>query len=216
MQKHLSILLAGIVVVAPLGATVWVVYAVGSWLNHVGETLLRSQLGDQATIWPGVGIAVVIVAVYLVGLLTHLWIFSRLLDWLDRLISHVPGIKTIYQSVRDLLKLFGRGSDRMGRVVRYNVPGTEMSTLGVLTNERPEGQNKHSDTVAVYMPFSYILGGITVFVERDRLEDVDMPVEQALKLCATGHVTGTVEKSEHLSARQMTEMPEQDGGGNGN
>ncbi|MCE5326056.1 MAG: DUF502 domain-containing protein [Planctomycetaceae bacterium] len=194
MQRQLRILLAGVAVVAPLAATAWVVWALGTWLEGLGQTLLP-KIVPGIKLLPGVGAAVVIVLVYVVGLLTHLYMFNVLLSWLDRLLTRVPGIKTIYESVRDLLKLFGRGSERMGRVVRWRVPGTEMTALGVLTNETPAGAGlEGGKKVAVYLPFSYMFGGMTVFVPQDHLENVDMPVEEALKLCATAQVSSTQAK----------------------
>ena len=50
----------------------------------------------------------------------------------------------------------------------------------------PEGQRQ--DKVAVYMPYSYMLGGLTVFVSREHIVEVDMSVEQCMKLCATAQV----------------------------
>ncbi|MCE5277785.1 MAG: DUF502 domain-containing protein [Planctomycetaceae bacterium] len=200
MQRQLRILLAGVVVVAPLAATAWVVWSLGAWLEGMGRTLLP-KIFPGIILLPGVGAGVVIVLVYLVGLLTHFYMFNALLSRLDQLLTRVPGIKTIYESVRDLLKLFGRGSERMGRVVRWRVPGTEMTALGVLTNEKPAGAGPDGgNKVAVYLPFSYMFGGMTVFVPQDHLEAVDMPVEEALKLCATAQVSSTQAKVEEPTA----------------
>ena len=49
--------------------------------------------------------------------------------------------------------------------------------------------------MAVYLPFSYMFGGITVYCEPDRIEEIDMSVEQCMKLCATAFV-GQKEPSE--------------------
>lgn len=189
MQKQLRILLAGVMVIAPLAVTVWIIWGVGSWLDQMGRNLFPGP-----DLPPGVGAAVVIVAIYLVGLLTHFWVFQGMLAGLERLVAHVPGVKTIYESVRDLLKLFGGDSRRMGRVVRYKTPGSDMSTLAILTNEAPAGldpQDGEGGKVAIYLPFSYMFGGITIFVSPENIREVNMPVEHALKLCATAQVTPT-------------------------
>jgi uncharacterized membrane protein len=187
MQKQLRILLAGVMVLAPLAVTVWIIWTLGSALDQMGRNLFAEP--DLPT---GVGAAVVIVGIYLVGLLTHFWVFRWMLAGLDKLVAHVPGVKTIYESVRDLLKLFGGDSRRMGRVVRYEMPGGDMSMLAILTNEAPAGldpQDPQGPKVAIYLPYSYMFGGITIFVSPENIREVDMPVEQALKLCATAQVT---------------------------
>ena len=134
----------------------------------------------------------VLVGIYLVGLLTHLWIFRWAVGLVEKLVVRVPGVKTVYESVRDLLKLFGGDARRMGRVVLYTPPGTDMTMLAILTNERPSGigpEAKHK--VAIYLPYSYMFGGITVYVSPDHLQEVDTPVEVALKLAATAQVTSS-------------------------
>ncbi len=42
--------------------------------------------------------------------------------------------------------------------------------------------------VAVFIPFSYGLGGYTILVDRSRLTEVDMPTEKAMSLAITGWV----------------------------
>ncbi len=49
--------------------------------------------------------------------------------------------------------------------------------------------------MAVYLPFGYMIGGVTVYVPREHLRELDMPVEQALKLAATAHVTPPSEEA---------------------
>ena len=189
MQKQLRILLAGVMVLAPLAVTAWIIWTLGSSLDQIGRNLFPGP-----DLPPGVGAAVVLVGVYLVGLLTHLWVFRGMLSWLDVLVTKVPGVKTIYESVRDLLKLFGGDSRRMGRVVRYKTPGGDVSMLAILTNEAPAGldpADPEGRKVAIYLPYSYMFGGITIFVSPENICEVNMPVERALKLCATAHVTPT-------------------------
>ena len=201
MQKQLRILLAGVMVVAPLAATVWVVWYLGSWLDETGRNLLPMDKLQMDKLPPGVGAVVVIVVIYLIGLLTHFWLFRGLLSKIDTLVSRVPGVKTIYESIRDLMKLFGGDSARMGSVVQYTAPGSDMSMLAILTSEKPAGVDPSGGKkVAIYIPYSYMFGGLTVFVSPENIREVDMPVETALKLCATAQVTQT-EKKQGLGIR---------------
>jgi uncharacterized membrane protein len=136
-----------------------------------------------------VGSILVLVVIYFVGMLTRLYIFRKIVEVVERWISRVPGVKTIYESVRDLMKLFGGDSARMGRAVLYEIPNTEIAVLGIMTNERPTGVSGDGpQKVAIYLPFSYMFGGPTIYVSPEHLQDAGMTVDQALKLCATAHV----------------------------
>ena len=189
MAKQMQILLAGVVVLVPIAATVWVVMAIADSVDALGNALVRA-VNDKLTLPPYVGIAVVLGLVYLVGLLARTWVLAGLLRATDRVLSRLPGIRTIYESVRDLLKLFGGDAGHMGRTVLYRQPGTDAMVLGIMTNEHPLGvdDNVTEHRVAVYQPFAYMFGGPVIYVPIEHVTVIDMPVERALKLCATAHV----------------------------
>lgn len=187
MSKQVRIFLAGALVLVPLAVTVWVIWSVGSWLDRLGTLALQTFL-PEGSLPAGVGAVVVVAAIYTVGLLTHLWVFRSVFGWLERLVARVPGVKTIYESVRDLMKLFGGDSRQMGRAVQYRPPGTDIALLGILTNDNPTGLAGGDPKVALYLPYSYMFGGPTIYVSREHVQNVDMSVEQALKICTTANV----------------------------
>jgi len=199
MKRQLRIFLTGLLVVVPFAITVWVIWKAGSWLDEGGVNLFIKPIWDLFRLddnWPlenvhGVGAVLLVVSVYLVGLLMHFWMFRRAVDLMAAIFRRVPGVKTIYESVRDLLNLFDpRAAKTMGKVVEYVAPGSEMGILGILTNDQPEGAFG-DEKAAVYLPLAYMIGGPVVFLPRDHLRDVDMPVEKALRLCATAQVAAS-------------------------
>ena len=173
----------------PLAITVWLVWAMGSWLDAMGDQAVKSFRKD-VDLPTGVGAATIIVAIYLVGLLTRVWVFRSAYSLIERLLGRVPGVKTIYESLRDMMKLFGGDAEKMGRVVKYTPPGPELSLLGIMTNKRPVGiaDGTGQSKVAVYLPYAYMFGGPTIYVSPEYVEEVDLSVDQCLKIAATAHV----------------------------
>jgi len=202
MKRQIRILLTGALVVIPFAVTIYVIFRVGTGLEELGRKALPASLPQESTY--GLGILVVVAAIYLVGLLTRLWIFGWALGLLEKLMGRVPGVKTIYESVRDLLQLFGGDAKRMGKTVLYTQPGTQMTMLAILTNETPAGLGREEakGKVAIYLPYSYMFGGITVYVPRESLQEVDTPVEEALKLCATAQVSTAKDAGEGGAAKR--------------
>ena len=193
MSKHLKILLTGLFVIVPFAITLWVIWAAVGWLDALGKAALRPLWNALDIQTPaldqlhGLGMVILLATVYLIGLMMHFWLFSRLVALFEAIFERVPGVKTIYESIRDLMKLFGSdSSQKMGQVVEYAPPGTELGVLGVLTNEQPDGAPEGK--VAVYLPLAYMIGGPVVFAPPEHLRPVDMPVERALRLCATAQV----------------------------
>ncbi len=188
MQKLLKTFMTGIFVVLPLAATAWIIYWVGSKLGALGVNLLAGLgLNVKGDVLPPiVGGAMVLALLYLVGLLTNLWLFNKFLSRVDKLLSNVPGIKTIYESVRDIIKLFG-GDNKQGYVVLYNPPNRPYKQLGIVTNENPEGIDE-PNLVILYLPMGYMIGGQIILAPREHLAKLDMTVETAMKLAATAFV----------------------------
>lgn len=205
MNKHLRALLAGLLLVLPFAATLYVIWTVATWLGAIGIGIYDlygpvppGQIGKPHDYLGGgakfgiacAGALVTVAAVYLAGLFTGTLLMGRLVRAAEKLIQHVPGVKTIYESIRDLLKLFGSGSNRMGKAVLYRPGGGEMAMMGILTNQNPVGLTGIADhqLVAVYLPLAFMLGGQIVYVPRKYLQELNMPVERVLKICATAEI----------------------------
>jgi uncharacterized membrane protein len=78
------------------------------------------------------------------------------------------------------------------KVVMMSVGDTGMRTLGLVTRDHfkdlPSGLGGDG-VVAVYVPFSYQVGGFTVFVPCDRLTVLDMSLEDAMHFIVTAGAT---------------------------
>ncbi|MCD4699177.1 MAG: DUF502 domain-containing protein [Phycisphaerae bacterium] len=185
MKKQIRIFLAGVMVVTPFAVTAYVIWWAGTKMDGLVRSGIEAVSPGKVDWWfPGAGIIFLLVGVYVIGLLTHLWAFRWAVRLIERIFSRLPGVKSIYESVRDVLNIFGGDASRMGQVVRYRVPGTEMDLLGIRTSTSPRPADG-TDKVAVYLPMSYMIGGPTVYVSPDSLEPINMSVEEAMKIAAT-------------------------------
>ncbi len=188
MKRQMRIFLAGALVVVPMAVTLYVLVALGSWLDDLANGLI-SLINEEVKLPRGLGAVTLVALVYIVGLLTHVWIFRGLFARVEKTILRVPGAKVIYESVRDLLKLFGGQAGSMGRVVEYRPEGSDVTMLGIMTNEHPNEVIGEDDLkVAVYLPLSLMVGGPTIYTSSSNLRELDMPVEEALKLATTAHL----------------------------
>lgn len=185
MNRHLRILLAGAMVVVPLAVTVYLIWWAGAALHGLASGLIGAVSPEaQKLLFPGTGVLVVLIGIYLIGLLTRWWVFRGALGLLERALSRLPVVKSIYESIRDVLKLFGGDAEQMGQVVRLRLPGTDIKLLGILTSTSPRGA-KGEKLVSVYLPMSYMFGGPTVYVPPEAAQPVDLTVEEALKIATT-------------------------------
>jgi uncharacterized membrane protein len=214
MKKQLRILLTGLFIVIPFAITVWVVWSIANGLDNIGRQPILwlfpprfFREGGWMHEWGfrGLGIILVIICVYAVGQLMQVLLFRWTIKSVERAFTRLPGIKTIYVSVKDFLKLFGSSSKKIGRVVEFKPPGLDIALLGILTNESPQVPPGPDGVqrVAVFFPLAYMIGGPVAFVERKYLRELDMPVETAMKLSATAHLsTDSSESADLLATRK--------------
>lgn len=191
-RKLRSALLRGLVVVLPIGFTLWLLW----WLGSTTEAALRRLIllvVPPENYLPGMGIVAAIVLLLVAGALFNaLLVQSALAAW-ERLMERIPVVKTIYGASRDFMKLLPAGRKRrdLRRVVLARLGGARVigfvtrddaSELGIVT--------KQDDLVAVYFPMSYQIGGYTALVPRASIVPLDVPVESAMRMVLTGGLSG--------------------------
>ena len=83
----------------------------------------------------------------------------------------------------------GGGSRRFGQVVLVQMPNLPVRMLGFVTLDDLEGAGLPTvegvDSVAVYLPMSYQIGGYTVLLPRSYLTPLDMGMEEAMRFLIT-------------------------------
>jgi len=111
----------------------------------------------------------------------------------EAILNRLPLVKSIYSAIKDFMGYFSPdGEEAMRKVVLVRLPGQAFELIGFVTREdfsRLPIQLTVDDPVAVYLPFSYQIGGYTLFLPRSCLTPMDMSFESAMKLVLTGAVT---------------------------
>jgi len=188
MKSIGRIFLTGVLTVLPVLATVYFTI----WLVTTAERFVGKQLEwlmPDEYYRTGMGLALAIVAIFLIGLMMHALLFRRLFALAERLLLEIPLVRSIYSALRDLFGLFAehRGA-RALQVVSVELPGAGMRLLGFVTRrdfaDLPEGVGSAGE-IAVYLPMSYQIGGYTVFLPRERATPVNMSREDAMKFVLT-------------------------------
>ena len=196
LQQHIKVIsklfLKGLMAILPLAVTVYVLY----WLGHSAESvlggLLRRIMPDDKYI-PGMGMLFGFVLILLCGILLRAWFVRRVFALLDRIMESVPLVKSLYGAVKDLMRFFDPSKEEeFDNVVMISIPGASLRLMGFVTRQDFAGLPAgiaQKDTVAVYLPMSYQLGGFTVMIPTAQIEPVDLSVEEAMRFCLTAAVS---------------------------
>ena len=187
-------MLTGLVAILPVFLTLYLLY----WFAVTAETalgkMIRVVLPDDLY-WPGMGLVVTLLAVFLLGLLMHAYVFRRLFARVEQLLYHMPLIKTVYSAIRDFFNYFSPTSKReFEQVVSVSIGDTGMQVIGFVTqavSERLPEDFRDEDSILVYIPLSYMIGGYAVLMPRSAVRPLDMNMEEAMRFTLTAGVTGS-------------------------
>jgi uncharacterized membrane protein len=147
----------------------------------------------------GTGFVIIISTVTIIGYLgTRFFVGRILFDAFDYMMEHIPGIKYIYTSIKDVIDSF------VGDKKRFNKP------VWVCTNHNPEiwriGFMTQTDMaylgmngkIAVYLPHSYAISGYVIIVDAKNVKAVTkMNAGEAMKFAVSGGITSTDEEKQH-------------------
>jgi uncharacterized membrane protein len=191
-RKIRSALVRGLVVVLPIGFTLWLLW----WLGSSTEALLRSLIllvVPAEHYLPGMGIVAALALLLVAGTFFNALIVQSALAAWERFLDRIPVVKTIYGATRDFVKLLPTGGKRrdLRRVVLARFG--EAQVIGFVTQDDASelGIVEATDgLVAVYFPMSYQIGGYTALLPRSRVQPLDLPVEAAMRLVLTGGISG--------------------------
>lgn len=193
----------GVVVLAPIGVTIWVVVSLFNWVDNFLPNLLNfifplqfAEVDGQIPKVTGLGFVVAITLVLFIGWLSSLFFVERLMSIFDKLLEKTPGVKIIYSSVKDFLEAFAGNKKKFDEPVLVNVDSTDVWRIGFITQKNTEHFGL-KDFVTVYVPHSYAISGITYIVSADRIKKMPKGVNasEVMKYVVSGGVT-TVDDAE--------------------
>lgn len=191
MLKSISkILITGFITLLPVVLTIYLIY----WLAISSEQVMGNALKlllPNTVYFPGMGMIAGLIVVFIVGLMMNAYMVRQLFALGEQLLYRLPLIKTVYRAFRDFFDFFSPKKEQFGQVVAVTVSGMEL--VGFVTQEDPRRlpeSFRDRDSVLVYLPMSYMVGGYTVLIPRSDLRPLKMSMEEAMRFVLTAGITG--------------------------
>jgi len=183
MSKVSKYFLNGVIVLIPIAITVFVVSEVFEFTEWIVGRFLPSFLR-----FPGVALLVMFASIALIGLLSTHWALKWLLKWAEKMLNQIPGVKFIYNSVKQLSSAMLESKSLLKNPVLVPFPHPGSRALGFITSEVSESiaQNLSGRYVCVFIPMSLNLtAGFNVFVPQEQIVPLDVTSESALQYVLT-------------------------------
>lgn len=173
----------GLVVVAPLGATIFVLAWAFQTIDAILGRPLEQSLGVRV---PGLGFAILALLVLIVGSAVHNAVGRRLLQTWNTALSRLPLTRQIYNAGSQIVQAMLAGDRRVfSRAVLVPYPTEGSWAVGFVTNERTPvlSQIIGEPCLTVFVPttFSVPPSGFLLILPPARVRALDLSVEDAFK-----------------------------------
>ena len=181
------ILIAGLLVWAPLGITIWVLHFLVTTLDQTLGLLPDAWQPDRLLGFhvPGLGVLLSFLILLVTGVIAANFLGARLILLWAAVLGRIPVVKSIYSSVKQVSDtLLSDKGNAFRKALLVEFPREGSWTIGFLTGtpDRSVAPHLPGDHVSVYVPTTpNPTGGYFLMLPRSRVRELEMTVDEALK-----------------------------------
>jgi uncharacterized membrane protein len=189
--------LTGIVVTAPIGITIFLVWQFLDFLDTHVAGLLPDRYNPGTYLpfgVPGLGLLIVLAFLTLAGMFTAGLVGRTLVRMGERLLSRMPVVRGVYGTLKQIFEtVLAQKSRSFREVVLVEYPRRGLGAIGFVTGPtRGEIQARSKEEmVNVFLPTTpNPTSGFLLFVPKSELIHLDMTVEEGMKMVISGGIVG--------------------------
>lgn len=185
MKKLTSYFLQGLLFLAPISITIYVIYLAFDFSDNLSQELVSTLIGREI---PGLGILIMLVFLTALGYVGQTIIARPFRIFFNKIIHTVPLLELIYSAIKDFFSAFVGKDKKFNKPVMFKInPNDNAQRIGFITNQNLEAFGT-PNMVAVYVPFSYTFTGETYLVSKDAIKPINAPASEVMKFLVAGGV----------------------------
>jgi uncharacterized membrane protein len=183
--------LTGLVVIAPIGLTIWLIWSIIGWIDGWVLPLVPARFLPEQYIGinlRGVGVVFFLVFTIIIGWVAKGYIGRSLIRWGESVVDRLPLVRSVYGGVKQIAEtVFAQTDSNFDKacLIQYPRPGV-WAIAFISTQAKGEIARKipiDGDKVAVFMPTTpNPTSGFLMFVSRKDVIELDLSIEDAAKL----------------------------------
>lgn len=187
MKRLFTYFIQGLLLVAPLGITGYIVYRIFMFTDGLLSTYLIEHFEIKT---PGLGILIIFVFLVLLGMVGETILARPIKKVINRILTKTPFLKLIYTSINDLFSAFIGKERKFHRPVMILInKENNLWKIGFVTQDVPINIDNH-EVITVYCPFSYGFSGEIYFVPATSIKLLSVSPTEAMKFIVSGGVSG--------------------------
>jgi len=181
----------GIVVIAPVGLTIWLLWSIIGWVDSVVLPLVPATILPEKYIGinlRGVGLIIFFLFTIVIGWIAKGIIGRSLISFAESLVERMPVVRSIYSAIKQISETVFAQSERSFEkacLIQYPRPG--IWAIGFVSTtakgEVYERTNAKNKLLSIFIPTTpNPTSGFLLFLPEEEVIELDMSVEDAAKL----------------------------------
>jgi uncharacterized membrane protein len=180
--------LTGLVLVAPVYLTYWIIASAVDLIDRKAAALLPEAWNPHTYLpIPGYGLVAFLAATALIGAIAKNFIAARVIRWTEQRLDSLPIVRSIYNGIKQIAETVlvqSKNSFEKACLVEY--PRKGLWAVAFIASE-PTGEVRArlgaDEAVTVFMPTTpNPTTGFLFFARREEVIELDMSIEDAAKL----------------------------------
>lgn len=192
-KKAKSYFITGLLVLTPLVLTIFIIWrlflAIDGLLRGVIKHVLLDRFGVPNTIY-GLGFISVILLILFTGMIARNYFGKKVIKLGEDVMTRLPLINRIYLAIQQIGNaFFAEKREVFKKAVLIEYPRKGIYSIGFFTQDtRGEVQERlDQDVVCIFLPTTpNPTSGFLLFVPKTNVTELDMTIEEALKLVISG------------------------------
>ena len=215
--------LTGIVVIAPVALTLWLIWSVIGWFDgfvlpfvpdaYRPEQILNTIFGyDLKLNIRGVGVVVFLVFATLVGWLAKGLIGRSFIKYAENLVNRMPVVRSFYSGIKQIAEtVFAQQERSFEKACMIEYPRKGIWAIGFISTtakgEIAERNSSKGPMVSVFVPTTpNPTSGFLLFFPKADIVELDMSIEDAAKLViSAGLVYPPTKKTSSKSTNEKSQ-----------
>ena len=209
MKRIRRIIVAGLLVWLPLGITIFIIRLL---LDLLGQTykIIPEFLRPESILGfsiPGFEILLALVIIFTTGLIAANFIGKSLVGWWESFLDKIPLVRNIYSPLKKFSELIlSDQTHSFSKVLLIEYPRKGLYSLCFQTSKNLGEIEKKSgrDVVCVFVPTTpNPTSGLILMVPQEDVIELDMSVEDGLKMIISLGVVVPVERLDEIQRKDL-------------
>ncbi len=186
-----SSFLTGIVVIAPVALTVWLIWTIMGWIDGFVLPLVPSRFNPEQYIGinlRGVGVIFFLIFTVVVGWIAKGLIGRSLIRFAESLVERMPVVRSIYSGVKQIAEtIFAQSERNFEKACLVQYPRKGIWAIGFISTDAKGEISERAETMgklmSVFVPTTpNPTSGFLLFFPQEDVIELDMSIEDAAKL----------------------------------